>query len=376
MIYLDNAATTFLDRQVASFICSFYKKDMGNASSQHRLGIQAAVVIEKARQVIAGSIKADPKEIFFFSGGTEANNTVIKGIALARKRQGNHVIVSAIEHPSILEPARWLQRQGFRVSYLPVNPEGFVDPADVKRAMTPRTILVSVMHANNEIGTIEPIRPIGALCRKRGVIFHTDACQSFTKVPLDVECDCLDAVTLNGHKIHGPRGVGALYVRKGLVLDAFMHGGHQENGMRAGTYNTEGIAGFGKAVEIADNRDVARMTKLRDYCIQEIENRIAGVSLNGPRQQRLCNNLNFSFSGAAGKELFLLLNAGNIFVSTASACSSNALQASHVLQALNVNDDRAHGAVRISLSKKNTKEEIDHVVSSLAGFLKKIRRKI
>jgi cysteine desulfurase len=374
-IYLDNAATTFLDERIMRFLRSF-KQKLGNASSQHRLGVQAAIVVENARQTIAKSINADARDVYFVSGGTEANNTVMKGIAFARKRHGNHIVVSVIEHPSILEPARWLQKQGFQISYVGVSREGLVDPVDVGRAITKKTILVSIMHANNEIGTIQPVRAIGRLCRQRGVYFHTDACQSFTKVPLDVRRDHLDLVTLNSHKIHGPGGVGALYIRKGVEIDPLMHGGNHENGMRAGTHDTEGIAGFGKAVEIADRRDVVKMLELRDYFIERIETDIEGALLNGSRRKRLCNNVNFSFQGVKAKELFLSLNKKDIYVSTGSACSARELAVSHVLQALNINQDQAKGAVRMSLSKSTTKKDIDRVVKNLKIAVTNIRRKL
>ncbi|MEI8012896.1 MAG: cysteine desulfurase family protein, partial [Candidatus Omnitrophota bacterium] len=289
-IYLDNAATTFLDKQVVRLVSSLSREKVANPASLHHLGVRAAVWVEHSRQIMAKRIHADPQEIYFFSGGTEANNTVIKGVASARKKHGNHVIVSAIEHPSILEPARWLQRQGLHVSYVKVDREGAVDPGDVARLITSKTILVSVMHANNEIGTIQPLRAIGQLCRKKEIYFHTDACQSFTKVPIDVRRDFLDIATLNSHKIHGPRGVAALFIRKGVAIEPLLHGGHQEDGLRAGTYNTEGIAGFGKAVEIVDGHDIRRMEQLRDYFISHIEGNITGAVLNGSRRSRLCNN--------------------------------------------------------------------------------------
>ncbi len=375
-IYLDNAATTHLDRRVIQTVYACAKEKLGNASSQHRWGVQAAVVVEGARQIVARSINADHREIYFFSSGTESNNAAIQGAAFAHRKHGDHIIVSAVEHPSVLEPVRWLQTQGFRISYIKVDRQGLVDPKDVSREITKRTIIVSVMHANNEIGTIQPVRAIGALCRRKGVLFHTDACQSFTKVPIDVRKDRLDLVTLNSHKIHGPRGVSALYIRKGVKIDPLIRGGHQENGVRAGTYNTEGIAGFGKAVEIADQRDVTRMQGLRDYFIRQIETNIAGVVLNGSRHQRLCNNINFSFPGVTGKPMFALLNKKGIYVATGSACVANTATLSHVLQALDAGQERADGAIRMTLSKWTTKKEIDVAVKSIMSILDGIRRKV
>lgn len=373
-IYLDNAATTFLDKRVMDAASSVSRQKLGNASSQHRLGIQAALVVEKAREIVARRINAGAQEVYFSSGGTEANNAAIKGVAFARRRHGNHIVVSAIEHASVLEPARWLQDHGFQVSFVGVDRNGLVDPHDVRRAVSPKTILVSVMHANNEIGTIQPIRALGKLCRQKGIYFHTDACQSFTRVPIDVRRDCLDLVTLNSHKIHGPRGVGALYVRKGLEIDPLMHGGGHEHGLRAGTYHTEGIAAFGRAVEIADGRDIGKILALRDYFIHEIETRIKGAFLNGSRRKRLCHNINFSFEGVQGKELSVLLNKRNIFVSAGSACSSRVLAASHVLTAIDVGLERAHGAVRMSLSKWTTRRDVDLVVKELQRIIQHVRR--
>ncbi len=372
-IYLDHAATTFPDPKVLQAVSRCCQQGLGNASAQHRAGVQAAMVVEHARQVIAGSIHADSQELYFFSGGTEVNNAVMKGIAGARRKYGRHIIVSAIEHPSILEPARWLEKQGFRVSYVPVDRQGRVDPDDIRRSMTKKTILVSVMQANNEIGTVQPVKAIGQLCRQQGVYFHTDASQSFTKIPIDVRRDYLDLVTLSSHKVHGPKGVGALYMRQGIQIDPLMHGGSHEHGIRAGTYNTEGIAGFGKAVEISDRRDIVRMRRLRDYFIRQVEMHVPGARLNGSRQARVCNNVNFSFEGLTGKGLFSVLNKKNIFVATGSACASNELKVSHVLQALGIGQERANGAVRMTLSKWTTKKEIDAVVKAIRSSVNKIR---
>ncbi len=374
-IYLDNAATTLLDGRVIRFIDSIYKHGMANPSSQHRAGIRAAVLIENARQLIARSIHAEPDEIYFFSSGTEVNNTVLHGVACVHKKRGSHIVVSSIEHPSILEQVRWLQKHGLRVSYVKVDRHGLVDPGDVAQQVTSKTILVSVMHANNEIGTIQPVKALGQFCRKKGVYFHTDASQSFTKVPIDVRKDHLDLVTLNSHKIHGPKGIAALYIRKGVEIDPLIHGGHQENGMRAGTYNTEGIAGFGKAVEIVDQRDIVRMRSLRDQLIRQIESNVPGAVLNGSRHKRLCNNVNFSFQGVKGKELLSLLNKKNIYVSTGSACFSNTATISYVLQALGVGQQQADGAIRMTLSKWTTKKEIDVVVRNIISMVAGIRRK-
>jgi cysteine desulfurase len=374
-IYLDNAATTFLDSRVKRAMDRAAGQRLGNASAQHRAGIRAAMAVEKSRQALASALGADPAEIYFFSGGTEVNNTVIKGAVFARRSAGDHVIVSAVEHASVLEPARWLEHHGFRVSYAGVDGEGRVSPSEVKRLLTPQTILVSVMQANNEIGTIQPVQAIGRICRARGIFFHTDACQSFTKVPLDVRHAAVDAVTISGHKIHGPRGVGVLYLRRGVRLDPLLHGGAQEGGLRPGTYNTEAVAGLGEAVRIASASAVERMTRLRDYFIAQVETAIPRARLNGSRRERLCNNVNFSFDGVTGKALFAALNRRNIFVSTGSACAANALTPSHVLMALGVSRERADGAIRLSLGQFTTRKDIDAVVKALKIAVAQLRAK-
>lgn len=370
-IYLDNASTTFIDPAVREAMNAFLDEKAGNASSIHRLGVQAATAVERSRGIIAGRINADPSEIIFTSGGTESNNLAIKGIAFAHRHKGNHIIVSGIEHSSILEPARWLKRQGFSVTFLPVDDNGFVDPAAVSRTLTDATILVSVMHANNEIGTIEPIEEIGNLCRSKGVLFHTDACQGFTKEKIDVEGQCLDLVSLNAHKIHGPRGVGALYVRKGISLDPLLHGGGQENGVRSGTYNTEGIVGFGKAVEIAGETNNKEMRQLGDHCIDAVLRRVKTSRLNGPRERRLCNNVHFRFPGKDGKAIANALNALGIVVSFGSACHASKNEPSHVLLALGLSPDDARAGIRLTLSKWTTREEIDRTVDALVSLVTK-----
>jgi len=373
-VYLDNAATTKTDPQVIKVMFSLQESIIGNASSLHKLGLKAANEVEKSRQIIAQKINALPEEIFFTSGGTESNNLALKGVAFAAKGKGRHIIVSKIEHPSIIETARWLEKQAFEITYLGVDKEGFVNPDDVEKAIKKETILVSVMHANNEIGTVEPIGEIGAICRKRGVYFHADACQSFTKLKLDVKKQNLDLVTLNAHKIHGPRGIGALYVKKGIKIEPILHGGNQESGFRSGTYNTEAIAGFGKAVEIANTSDIKRMTELRDYFIRKIKNSIEDVFLNGPQERRLCNNINLGFKSVSGKKLLSELNKRDIFISTGSACSSNKLTPSHVLLAMGIEPEAAKEAIRISLSKWTRQEELDFVIRNLTGIVQRQRK--
>ena len=345
----------------------------GNASSQHAPGITAAKEVERARCRIAEEINAEPDEVVFTSGGTESNNLAVFGVALASRGRGAHVIISEAEHPSVREPALRLRGLGFEVTSLSLDREGRVDPAELKSALRRDTVLVSVIHASNEIGTIEPVAELGAVCEARGVPFHTDACQSFTRTELDVRSQSLGLVSMNAHKIHGPAGVGALYVRKGLELEALTHGGGQERGLRPGTLNTAGIAGFGRAVEIARREDAVAMARLRDNLIRRLEETIDGVSLNGPRGDRLCNNVNVAFSGAGGKAIFNRLNAAGVHVSTGSACDSNSSAPSRVLLACGRSPEAAHGSVRLSLSKWTTGEELDRAAEALAQAVREER---
>ncbi|MFA6384509.1 MAG: cysteine desulfurase family protein, partial [Candidatus Omnitrophota bacterium] len=345
-----------------------YNEGLGNAASIHALGVRASMVVEKARQVIAGFINSSPDEIYFTSGGTEANNIALKSVVLRRGLRGSHIVISAIEHASIMETARCLECGGVKVTRVPVDMNGVIDPRDILKSIRPSTILVSVHHANNEIGVIEPLREIGEVCRKKKVLFHTDACQSFTKVALDVKKCNADMVTLNSHKIHGPRGVGALYIKKGVELHPIMHGGKQEKGVRPGTSNTEGIAGFAKAVEISDFDDARRMSALRDYFMSEAARVIHGMTIIGPRARRLCGNISFALRGITAKSLFLELDKQGIIVSIGSACSSNALKPSHVLRAIGLSEPDAKSVVRASLCKWTTKQEMNYFLAVLRKF--------
>ena len=374
-LYLDNIATTKVDPLVLDAVLPFFSEQFGNASSIHKAGKKPAEAIENARQIIAGKINCRPDEVYFTSGGTESNNWALKGSFFANKSKGCHIITSAIEHPSIIEVTDWLSEHKAEVTVLPVDKFGFIDPADIDKAIRKDTVLVSVMHANNEIGTIEPVAEIGEICHKKGVLFHTDACQSFTKEAIDVDAMHIDLMTLNAHKLHGPKGVGALYIRKGTSCEPFFHGGGQETNMRSGTYNTPGIAGFGKAVEMASDEDVQKMTGLRDFFISEIFARVEGVSLNGPQGNlRLCNNINLGFSNVKGKKLFQALNKQNIITSAGSACSSTRLKPSHVLKALGYTDEKAHQGIRISLSKWTNKEELLFVIENIIEIVNDLRK--
>ncbi|MFH1800250.1 MAG: cysteine desulfurase family protein [Candidatus Omnitrophota bacterium] len=373
-IYLDNAATSMIDPRVSAAMLSCQDMKAMNASSAHKLGVVAAKAIEKARAVIAREINAEPQELIFTSGGTESNNLALKGTAFANRERGKHIIVSQIEHMSVMETAQWLETQGFQVTYLPVDREGFVSPKEVEKAIKRETILVSIAHANNEVGTIEPIDEIGAICRSKKVYFHSDACQSFTKVKLDVKNQNLDLVSLNAHKIHGPKGVGALYVRNSVKMEPLLHGGGQEGGLRSGTHHVEGIVGFGKAAEIAGEVDTAKLATFRDDFIQKIQSSIEQTDLNGPRVKRLCNNINLRFRSVNGQSLSRELSEKNIYVSAGSACLSTKVTPSHVLLAMGLEPERAQEAIRISLSRFTTPEEVDLVVQSLSEIVRRSRK--
>lgn len=373
MIYFDNAASTKVDNEVLKAIKPYFTSDYANASSIHEMGQLAKEALENARKIIADSINALPEEIIFTSGGTESNNFAIKSIALSNKEK-NHIITSKVEHDCVLNSCKWLESQGFKITYLDVDSKGAVNPKDVKKAITTKTCLVTIMHANNEVGTINNISEIGKICRDRKVYFHSDACQSYTKVPINVKSMNIDLLTINSHKIHGPKGVGALFVKKGTKIKAWQSGGGHEFNLRAGTENVSGIVGFAKAVEISSQKNIDYMTKLRDYAISKISENIPDVILNGGNGiDRLCNNVNFSFKGIEGESILLMLSEKGIMVSTGSACSSTSLEASHVLLAMGLKHETAHGSIRFSFSKYNAIEEIDYLVKVLKPIIAKLR---
>ncbi len=375
-VYLDNAATTRLDARVLEAMMPYFTDYFGNASSLHTFGIRVKQPLDAFRSTIAASINAQSEEIIFTSGGTEANNHTLKGVAFANRHKGNHIIVSAIEHDCILNTCKWLETQGFFVTYLTVDNDGIVDLEKLSKLINPKTILVSVMHANNEIGTLQPIEEIGRMCGERGVYFHTDACQSFGKVPIDVDAQHITLMSLNAHKIYGPKGIGCLYVKKGTEITPLLHGGGQEFGLRSTTENIAGIAGFAKAAELCISEldeETKRITQLRNTLIGNLQHTFDGFYLNGHPSQRLANNINFGIVGLEGEtiRMLLLLDEEGIAVSAGSACSNNdtTKSASHVLQAVGKNQFEARGAIRVSLGRYNTEDDI-------AYFLKIFKQKI
>jgi len=374
MIYLDNAATTKIDPEVMKVVRKYSEEKFGNASSLHTLGLEAKKALENSRKVIAKSINAKSQEIIFTSGGTESNNLAIKGIFFANPEK-NHFITTKIDHDCIINTCKWLETQGAKVTYINVNKEGFIDLEELKKEITDKTALVSVIHGNNEIGVIQNLEEIGKICKEKGTYFHTDACQSYTKTDLDVEKQNLDLVTLNAHKIHGPKGVGALYIRKEVKITPLIHGGGQENKMRSGTENIPGIAGFATAVKISNNKDVENMTQLKDYLIKEILDKIPHTQLNGPtKENRLCNNINISFKNIEGEAIIGYLDSEKVCASTGSACSSKSLQQSHVLKAIGLSNMDANSSIRLSISRFTTKQEIDTTIEILKKVVDKLRK--
>lgn len=371
-VYLDNGATTKVADEVAKIMQEYMTKKYGNASSLHGFGEEANEALETARSTIAKKINAETDEIIFTSGGTESDNLAIKGIAYASNKK--HIITTRIEHPAILKSCETLQKEGYKITYLRVDRDGLVNLKELEDAITPDTAIVSVIHANNEIGTIQDIEKIGEICKKKDVIFHTDAVQSFTKIPIDVKKINVDLISLSAHKIHGPKGIGTLYVRKGTKLKKMIDGGPHEKNLRAGTENVSGAVGFGKAVELTDEKQIKKMEKLRDKLINEILKKVPDTMLNGSRTKRLCNNVNITFKGIEGESMLLLLNEKGIAVSTGSACSSKSLEPSHVLMAIGLRHEDAHGSIRFTLSRYTTEKEVHYAVKVAEECAKKLRQ--
>jgi cysteine desulfurase len=375
-IYLDYAATTPTHPEVVKAMLPYFTEAFGNPSSVYTCGQEAKGAIEEARANVANFIGAKDEEIVFTSGGTEADNFALKGIAYANKSKGNHIITTAIEHHAVLETCHFLETTGFRVTFLPVDEYGMVDPDEVRRTITNKTVLISVMHANNEIGTIQPLVEIAKIARETGVYFHTDAVQTVGHIPINVDELGVDLLSMSAHKLYGPKGVGAIYIRKGTKLVSFMHGGEQERGRRASTQNVPGIVGLRKAVDIARkemNEEAERVRYLRDKLIDGLLTQIEYTCLNGHPTKRLPNNVNVSISFAEGESMCLNLDLEGICVSTGSACTSSITEPSHVLLALGLHPLQAHSSLRLSLGKWTTKEEIDRVLEVLPRIVAKLR---
>ncbi|MBE5812216.1 MAG: cysteine desulfurase NifS [Clostridiales bacterium] len=375
-IYVDNAATTKVDEEVLEEMIPFFSENYGNPSSIYGLGKTTKKAIDKAREQVAKAINAKPAEIYFTGCGSESDNTALKGVAYANKAKGNHIITSKIEHPAILDTCKALEKQGFEVTYLNVDENGLISLEELEKAITDKTILISIMFANNEIGTIEPIKEIGAIAKKHNVVFHTDAVQAVGNIKIDVDELNIDLLSMSGHKFHGPKGIGALYVRTGVRFDKFMNGGHQERNKRAGTENVAGIVGMGKAIELAyQNIDekIKHKEELREYYFEQVTEKIPYIKINGDRVKRLPGNTNISFRFIEGEGLLLNLDLKGICASSGSACTSGSLDPSHVLLAIGLPHEIAHGSLRVSFSKYNTKEEVDTIVNSLVDIVGRLR---
>jgi len=377
-IYMDNNATTPLDPRVLEAMMPYLTTEFGNAASRnHSFGWNAEAAVEHAREQVAAAINASPKEVIWTSGATESNNIALKGVAGMYADKGRHVITQEIEHKAVIDPAKYLEQNGFKVTFLPVDKHGFVHAEQVREAMTDETILVSIMHGNNEIGTINPIRDIGRLCKEKGVLFHTDASQTFGKLPIDVEDMGIDLLSCSGHKIYGPKGIGALYVRRKrprVRCEPVIHGGGHERGMRSGTLNVPGIVGLGKAAELCvQNREeeTRHVTGLRERLRRGLFDRLPEIYLNGHPTERLPNNLNVSFLYVEGESLMMGFN--DIAVSSGSACTSASLEPSYVLKALGLGDDLAHSSIRFSIGRFTTEEEIDYAVERVCVAVEKLR---
>jgi len=375
-IYFDNSATTQTHEDVAKIMVEYMTEKYGNPSSIHSFGREAHKAVEESREKLANLLGAKANEIFFTSGGTEADNLAIKGVAFSNRKKGNHIITTAIEHHAVLHTCEFLEKEGFEITYLPVDENAMVRLEDVKKAITDKTILISVMYANNEVGTIQPIREIGQLAKEKGIYFHTDAVQAVGNYPINVNADNIDLLSLSGHKFNGPKGIGALYVRRGVRIGSIQKGGGQERGMRAGTENVPGIIGLGKAAEIAGvemDEKIKKLTGLREKLIEGIAARIPDIKLNGHRTERLPGNVNFSFLYVEGESLLLNLDLKGIAASSGSACTSGSLDPSHVLLAMGLTHEVAHGSLRLSLGRNNTEAEADYCLEVLPGILDRLR---
>lgn len=376
LIYLDNAATTAVRPEVFEAMKPHFLEEYANPSSVYSFAQRSARAVEDARSQIAGMLHAKSNEIYFTAGGSEADNWAIKMIAELKKDKGKHIITSKIEHHAVLHTCAYLEKQGYEVTYLDVDENGLISLDELEKSIRPDTILISIIFANNEIGTIEPIAEIGKIANEHGVVFHTDAVQAFAHIPIDVEAMHIDALSASGHKFNGPKGVGFLYLKSKIRIQPFIHGGAQERGKRAGTINVPGIVGMGKAAELAEKEmdtRIAKETQVRDYLIQKIRDNISYVKLNGDEHKRLPNNVNFSFRFVEGESLLLMLDRAGICGSSGSACTSGSLDPSHVLLAIGLPHEIAHGSLRLTLSEEITKEDADYVVEQLQSIIEKLR---
>jgi len=374
LIYLDNAASTQIHESVLDSMLPYLKEQYGNPSSIHRYGRLAHKAIDKARKQVAELINADPSEILFTSGGTESNNTALSGIAL--QKSGSQIITSSIEHDAILEPCKKLEKLGFDVVYLSVDKFGTIDPLELKNRISDNTCIVSIMFGNNEVGTIQPIEEIGTLCNQKNILFHTDAVQAIGKIPIDVKKLGIDLLSISSHKIYGPKGIGALYIKNGIVIDPVILGGGQERGLRSGTENVANIVGFGKACELAKNnltKNIQTLKNLRDYLIKKVLDEIPYVALNGHPENRLPNNAHFTFLGVHGEDLLIKLDENGIAASTGSACSVHTQKASHVLQSMGFSHEQITGSLRLTVGTFNTYDEIDKTVQVLKNVVNELR---
>lgn len=376
IVYFDNSATTKLNEEVLKEMMPYLTEKYGNASSIYNLGRASRKAVEEARAKVAKVLNCEADEIYFTAGGSESDNMAIRGIAYAYKSKGNHIITSKIEHPAVLETCKQLEKEGFEVTYLSVDENGFVDLEELKKSIKDTTILITIMFANNEIGTIEPIKEIGEIAKAKNILFHTDAVQAVGSIEIDVQSLNIDALSLSAHKFYGPKGVGALYLRKGIKCQKLINGGHQEKNKRAGTENVPGIVGLGKAIELAYENleeETNKIRELRDYYVKNIEEKIPYIKINGDLEKRLPGNSNISFRFIEGEGLLLNLDLKGICASSGSACTSGSLDPSHVLLAIGLPHEIAHGSLRISIGRHNTKEEVDYLIENLIEIVQKLR---
>lgn len=375
-VYFDNSATTKTDEEVLKEMMPYLTENYGNPSSIYKIGRDNKKAIEDAREKVAKAFNCDASEIYFTCGGSESDNTAIRGIAYGYRNKGNHIITSKIEHPAVLETCKQLEKEGFEVTYIGVNEKGIVDLEELKNAIRPTTTLISIMFANNEIGTIQPIAEIGKIAKEHQIYFHTDSVQAVGNIKIDVKALNIDSLSLSAHKFYGPKGIGALYMRKGIKFEKFMNGGHQERNKRAGTENVAGIVGLGKAIELAyENLEEhnKHIKMLRDYYVEQVKEKIPYIRINGDMEKRLPGNSNISFQFIEGEGLLLNLDLKGICASSGSACTSGSLDPSHVLLAIGLPHEIAHGSLRISIGKYNTKEEVDYLVENLVEIVSRLR---